>query len=84
MAEPPGRHRQSAQAHGGPLLHHPHTAGTNEGKVQLKLLSRLSLVLHPSISPPLLPTLCLLELNYELFFSSHVSVFLQSMHSHPL
>ena len=35
MAEPPGGHCEPAQAHGGPLLHHPHPAGTNEGRVWL-------------------------------------------------
>lgn len=33
MAEPAGGHCQPPQAHGGPLLHHPHSAGTNEGRV---------------------------------------------------
>lgn len=32
MAEPAGGHCQSPKAYGGPLLHHPHPAGTNEGK----------------------------------------------------
>lgn len=33
MAEPPSRHCQPPQAYGGPLLHHPHPAGTNEGRL---------------------------------------------------
>lgn len=35
MAEPVGGHCQSPKTYGGPLLHHPHPAGTNEGKVSI-------------------------------------------------
>lgn len=46
MAEPPGGHGQPTQAHGGPFLHHPHPAGTNEGTKWSQQAQELQTELH--------------------------------------
>lgn len=56
-------------------VHYNHTDSSNRDK-SLSLpacclpFSHLSLAVHPSVSPPLLPTHAVCELNYELFFFS--------------
>lgn len=41
VAQPASRHRQQAEAHGGPFLHHAHPAGAHEGMARTCSLSWL-------------------------------------------
>lgn len=79
MAEPAGGHCQPPQAHGGPLLHHAHPAGTNEGRARTcrRCLVWAARTRHHSVPSNVT---CVLTCLFSFFLSFCVDLFDYLLH----